>query len=269
MSSVNTGGVSFFPSSGPNQRSVVVGFRFGDRGTHSSRTIMLAELSAAIAAAPPNGTRADYTSAIVDGNCLGKLTAATRRLTNQRLGELYGLDPTVALFRVLRRLWDLDEHGRPLLALLVALARDPLLAATMPAVISLTPGAEFQRDPARAALRAIVGGRLNDAILDKVIRNTASSWTQAGHLVGRTFKKRRRVEATAPAVAFALYLAHAVGFRGDEMLASAWVKALDCDPTLARELALAAKRLDLIDLRTAGDVLEVGLERLDPLSARS
>jgi hypothetical protein len=36
--------------------------------------------------------------------------------------ELYGLGPTIPLFRVLRRLWDLDSGGRPLLALLAAIA---------------------------------------------------------------------------------------------------------------------------------------------------
>ena len=240
------------------------GFRLGARGTHTSRTIMLAELEAVLAAAGADAARADYAAAIVETNCLSKPTAATRRLSRQRLGELHGLDPALPLFRVLRRLWAFDPASRPLLALLSAFARDPLLAATAPAVAPLPPGAEFQRAPMRAALRCAVGERLNEAVLDKTCRNAASSWTQSGHLEGRTFKTRRRVRASAAAAAFALWLAAAAGWRGAAVFASAWLRLLDCGPSRARRLALEAKRLGLIDLRMAGDVVELDAARLDP-----
>ena len=69
--------------------------------------------------------------------------------------------------------------------LLAALARDPLLMASAPAILTLAPGTEMFRQAMRDALRSAVGDRLNDATLDKVIRNAASSWTQSGHLRGR------------------------------------------------------------------------------------
>ena len=69
------------------------GFRLGAKGTHTSRTIMLAELEAVLAAAGARAARAGYAAAIVEANCLSKPTAATRRLSCQRLRELYGLDP--------------------------------------------------------------------------------------------------------------------------------------------------------------------------------
>ncbi len=244
------------------------GYRLGDRGTHTSRTMMLAELGQALHATGPDATRAEYSAAIVDDNCLGKPTLATRRLSSQRLGELYALDPGTPVFRILRRLWKIDEPGRPLLALLAALARDPLLRASVPAVIDLPPGAELQRDALRRAIRTVVGGRLNDATLDKVARNTASTWAQSGHLVGRTFKRRRLVLPTPAAVAFALWLAQTAGFRGEQLLTSPWVAVLDCSPSNARSEALEAKRLGLIDFRAAGDVVEFGLERLDPVPVK-
>jgi len=245
------------------------GARFGDKGTHTSRTLMLAELSDVLDATSPDATRRHYAAAVIEANCLGKPTASSRVLTNQRLGELYALDPSVPLFRALRRLWPTDPKGRPLLALLVALARDPLLAASASAVLSLPEGAELLRDPVRSALRKVTAERLNDATLDKVARNVASSWSQAGHLAGRTFKRRRLVEATAASAAFALFIAHAAGFRGNEMLASGWVTALDTTPSEAQGLALEAKRLGLIDLRAAGDVFEVAFERLAQTPGRS
>jgi hypothetical protein len=120
------------------------------------------------------------------------------------------------------------------------------------------------RQAMRDALRSAVGDRLNDATLDKVIRNAASSWTQSGHLAGRTFKTRQQVHPSATAIAFALYLGVEAGFQGEELLTSGWVKALDCRPSEALDAALNAKRIGLLDLRVAGDVFDLNLQRLDP-----
>ena len=225
---------------------------------------MFEELQAVLQATPAEARRSDYAAAIIETNCLSKPTAATRRLTNQRLGELYGLDPIIPLFRILRRLWNLDTGSHRLLALLAALARDPLLAATYPSIVALPSGGEFLRDPIKAALRAAVGDRLNDATVDKVIRNAASSWSQSGHLEGRTFKKRHVVTATPASAAYSLYLAYTVGFRGADIFGSGWFAVLDCTAPAARHMALEAKRLGLIDLRMSGDVVELNLSRLDP-----
>jgi len=261
--------IPLFPTSGVADRAAKVGLRFGAKGTHTSRTMMLSELMAVLAATPNGASRADYAVAIIGGNCLGKATTATRRLTNQRLGELYGLDSQIPIFRVLRRLWSTDVAGRPLLALQCAVARDPLLAATVVPVLSLVPGSELQRDAIKAELRKLVEERLSDATLDKVIRNTASSWAQSGHLVGRTFKKRALVRATPGSVAFGLYLGHAVGFRGAQLFATGWLSLLDCTAARARDLAVEAKRIGLIDLRIAGDVVDLVLDRLDPAEGRT
>ena len=257
----------FFPPSqtGTDPR---IGFRLGDIGTHTSRTMMFEELEAVLAAVPPAGKRADYTEAIIESNCLRKPTIATRRLTSQRLSELYSLDPEVPIFRILRRLWDLDPASHPQLALLCSIARDPLLAATASAVLPLGEGAELPRSAMRDALREVVGERLNDSTLDKVLRNTASSWSQAGHLQGRTFKVRRAVKPTPVAVAFAFYLANAAGFHGEDILKSAWVKVLDCSASSALELGLEAKRIGLLDLRVAGEVFDLNLDRMDPEGPR-
>lgn len=242
-----------------------VGFRFGDKGTHTSRTMMLAELEVVLDVTGDTAGRDDYTSAIIDGNCLSKATVATRWSSNKRLSELYGLTPKLPLFRVLRRLWNIDHASHPRLALLAAIARDPLLATTAPLIIPLAPGEEFQREPMKATLRSAVGNRLNNGTLEKVCRNAASSWTQSGHLEGRTFKKRRLVRASPATAAFALYLAIAAGYRGTGTFASAWFRVLDCDPSQARRYAIEAKRLGLVNLRMAGDVVELDVTHLDPV----
>ena len=249
----------------PNARlepALQAGFRFGAKGTHTSRTIMLAELRALFEATGPDADRADYAAAIVEENCLAKHTVATRRLTCQRLTELYGLEPSVPIFRVLRKLWGLDDRARSLLAIQCAIARDPLLAATAQPILSLPIGSEFLREPVKAALLDVAGERFNEAILNKVIRNAASSWTQSGHLEGRALKKRRQVHPTPANVAYSLFLARCAGFRGTELFTCGWMLLLDCSPSLARELAFEAKRSGLIDLRMAADVIELNLDRL-------
>jgi hypothetical protein len=161
----------------PNDQTKVaweeLGFRFGSKGTHTSRTMMLDELSILLRACDPQATRADYANALVEDNCLGKHTLSTRRLSLQRLSELYALDPAVPLFRLLRQFWNIDEKGQAQLALLVAIARDPLLRATCPVVISMSPGEEIARQRFTDAIRDAVDGRLNDATLDKVVRPTS------------------------------------------------------------------------------------------------
>lgn len=247
-----------------NARSGQAGFRLGQGGTHSSRTLMLTELEGVLGAVPVTGTRSAYADAIIASNCLGKSTAATRRASYQRLTELYALDPTVPLFRVLRVLWEMDPGARPLLAMLASLARDPLFLASAGAVLSMPIGSELQRTPVREAIRELVADRMNPDTLDKVVRNVSSSWSQTGHVTGRMFKVRQRVSATPASAVFALWLGNAAGFHGDELLTTGWMAALDCTSTSARTLATEAKRIGLIDLRTAGDVVELGLDRLDP-----
>jgi hypothetical protein len=256
--------LTFFPPTRDRRAAIAAGFRFGHIGTQTSRTIMLEELSATLAAVPAQRKSSDYAAAVVEENCLGKQTVSTRRLTLQRLRELYALDPGVPVFRILRRLWDVDQEARPLLALLASLARDPLLLATADVIVSLPEAAEFQRAAMRDALAKAVGDRFNESTLSKVVRNAASSWSQSGHLQGRTFKFRRAVHPTAATVAFGLYLARAAGFDVKESLSSGWIKVLDCSASAALALATTAKRLSLLDLRMAGDVIDLHLDRLDP-----
>ena len=218
---------------------------------------MLDELSDLLNAVPGEASREDYADAVVAHNCLGKRTAATRKLSLQRLTELYALKPQVILFRVLRDLWGRNETSRPLLALLLALARDPLLRATATAVLRTPYGHEFARQSMKEALTDAVGHRLNEATLDKVVRNASSSWTQSGHLRGRGRKTRQKVEVTPAATAFALLLGFAVGCRGRLLFEAPWAGVLDASSGDLVDVAVDAKRLGLLDLKQSGSMIDV------------
>ena len=239
-----------------------IGFRFGEKGTHTSRTIMLAELEHVLAAAPSDSRRDDYAKAIVEENTTGKQTASTRKLTNQRLGELYALDPTVPLFRILHRLWNLDLRSHRLLALLCGLARDPLLRATAPPVLAMAPGTELARQHLTDAVRDAAGGRFNENVLDKVVRNAASSWTQSGHLKGRVRKVRQRVSPTPGSTAYALALGYLLGYRGQRLLETLWAKVLDVSTAEFLGLAHDAKRMGLLDIKQAGEIIDISFPTL-------
>lgn len=238
-----------------------VGFRWGPKGTHTSRTIMLAELRAVLAVCRPDARRDDYLSAIYEDNCLGKRTAATRKACSQRLSELYALDPDVLLFRVMRGFWYADRDGQPLLAVLLALARDPLLRVTALPVLRMRPGEELARQQMTEALKRAVGGRLNESSIDKVVRNTASSWTQSGHLKGRGRKVRHVAVPTAVSTAFALLLGYLTGTRGEALFQTLWALVLDAGPSELMDLAMDARRLGFLDMSQSGGITEVAFSR--------
>ena len=239
-----------------------LGFRLGASGTHTSRTMMLEELEVLLATVPANAKREAYVSEIIDQNVLGKSTQATRKLTAQRLSELYSFNVDVPLFRVFRFYWGRDRRGHALLALLLALARDPLLRATASGVLEMVADEAFDRQSMRDAVRAVVGDRLNDNTIDKVARNAASTWTQSGHLIGRVNKHRRLVSATPASTAFALFLGYSLGMRGKSLFRSMWIRVLDLSVDDAMEMASDAKRLGLLNMSLGGGVVEISFARL-------
>jgi len=252
-----------------NNRALVTGgMRMGAKGTHSSRTMMLAELTDLLDAVPAEADYPCYAKAVVEENALGKQTAANRRHSLQHLRELYGLDRHLPLFRVLRHLWVADEAGRPLLAILCALARDPLLRCTAPTVLALTPGAELMRSNLLDTIRNAAGSRFNDAVLDKVARNAASSWSQSGHLNGRVRKVRTRVTPTPGALALAIWLGALEGAAGLPLLESRWARVLDRNSHELLSLAFQAHRLGLFHARAGGGAVEIDSAPIDIAAAR-
>jgi hypothetical protein len=218
---------------------------------------MFRELSDLIKFTPTDAGAALYRSAIIDDNLLGKPTLATRKLTAQRLSELYGLDPAIPIFRVLCHLWDADHTGRPLLAFLVAFARDPLLRTTMESVIAAPTGRLVTTADIDATLDERLGLRLNPSVRHKVARNVASSWTQSGHLQGRSAKRRMKASAAPGSACLALLLGYVTGLRGRALFTSDWARLLDASYSELNQLVLAANRSGLLNFRQIGDVIDV------------
>lgn len=233
------------------------GFKLGKRGTHSSRTMMLEELRSLLKAVPGRANKIDYAHSVVEENSLGKRTLSTRKESLQRLKALYGLDPELLYFKVMRELWGVSEDSQPLLALLLSLARDPLLRISATPVIKTPFGKEFSRQTMTDILSEETEDRFNASTLDKIVRNASSSWTQSGHLNGRARKFRTQVYPTPVVCAFALFIAYSLGLRGQSLFDSPWGKVLDLDSADFRELADDAKRMGFLDIKSMGTIVDV------------
>lgn len=237
------------------------GFANDPVGTHTSRTIMLAELRQLLAACPATAGLEAYRAAIVDENVLLKRTVTTRKQSLRALRELYALDPAVPVFRALRDLWDEDAEGQPLLALLCAAARDPLLRATAELVLATPPGMEVTPRALAEAAGAAFPSRYGTSLV-VAGRNIASSWQQSGHLRGRLTKVRARAESRPAAAAYALLLAYLCSARGEGLFETPWSRLLDAPVHLAREQAIAAARRGLLEYRHSGTVTDLSFRHL-------
>jgi hypothetical protein len=241
------------------------GFRLAQSGPHTSKTLMLKELEALLAAVPIDAPAKAYRAAIVEENVLGKRTLSTRKETASRLSALHGLDPSKPLFRVLRRLWAVHSSAHPQLALLNGLARDPLLMATTTQVMGMSEMEQLQRSEMVAAVKGVTHDRLSPRVLDAVARNTASSWTQSGHLKGKVKKLRQLLKPHPASLALAFWLGYASGKRGKALLTTPWAMALDATSSGLLELAEQSKRLGLLKLSHGAGVVSIDPSGLDPL----
>jgi len=129
-------------------------------------------------------------------------------------------------------------------------------------VLNTKIGKEFARQDMTDALNHGTGGRFNDSTLDKIVRNSSSSWTQAGHLKGRSRKFRKLVRAMPAGLAYALLLGYLQGIRGQNLFRCSWVGVLDLDEHDAQEKADDARRLGLIDIKQSGAIIDISFPRL-------
>ncbi|MBS1911243.1 MAG: hypothetical protein JST22_04595 [Bacteroidetes bacterium] len=240
------------------ERLARFGFRFGRGSTHTSRTLMLQELSTLLSYVDrSDAAGADYRHAIEEENCLGKRSGKTRRLTYRHLRDLYTLSPSFVVFRALLFFWKRDVAGRPLLALLCACTRDSILRISVSFILGTREGAVVQRNTLEEFIENNEPGRFSPATLAAAVRNLMATWTNTGHLSGRNPKLRSQAAPTPGATAYALLLGYLSGIRGEALFRSGYINLLDCSFQQAVDLAEDAARRGWIVFKRLGDVVEV------------
>ncbi len=238
------------------------GFLNHGAGTHTSRTMMLSEVRALFTATSPAAAYSDYQEAALQLNATNKATFSTRRKTFRHLRELYGLSPQLRIFRALRDLWAFNSTAQPVLAASCAMARDPLMRASARRIFEARADDVVRSDELSQAVQDSFPDRLRADTLARSGRNLASSWTQSGHLSGRSRKTRTRPPTTPEATAYALFLGHLCGDRGDGLFRSIWALLCDAPEHVLRVQAQVAARLGYLEYRHSGMVTEVGFSHL-------
>lgn len=219
---------------------------------------MLADLRQLLAATPSNGTYSQYRSAIMEDNVLGKGTASTRLWSWKKLRELYCLDPRSAVFRCFRLLWENDCKGWPLLAILCACARDPLLRMSASVILKAPIESVVTSRDFVQAIQEAAPDRFSPTNLKAIGSRIRSSWTQSGHLTDGRIRKRTHPLVTPEATAYALVLGRLTGSRGQLLFST----LLDRPTETLFDLAAVASQRGWIDLRRAGSVVEIGFSKL-------
>ena len=238
------------------------GLSNGFLGTHTCRTMMLKELTLLLEASAPDATHAQLRELVIDENVTLKATLATRKKTWKHLSELYTLKRELVVFRALRDLWGSNLEERPLLALLCVAARDPLLRATVPAVLPLAPGTSVTPQTLEARIHETFPDRFNKLVQSGIARNTISSWAQSGHLAGKVKKTRSRAVSGPATTAYALLLGYLCGVRGTLLFETPWATLLDASEPTLDSYAFAAAQRGWLDYRRMGNVADISLSFL-------
>jgi hypothetical protein len=238
------------------------GFSRRETGGHMSRSMMLTELSALLAATPEAADRAAYRAAIVEHNVLGKPTAASRQKSERHLYELYGLDPSLTLFRVLRRFAAEDPISLPLIALTCTFCRDPQLRASFELIRTLKPGELLTRERMEAHLEAAFPERYSPAMKSGLAQHVNTTWTAAGHLSGRAVKRRALPQPRPVASAYAMFAGWLLGLRGEILVDSIFARLVGADPSQIAAHLHSASRYGWLRFRHAGGVMEIDFSPL-------
>jgi len=232
-------------------------------GGHVSRSMMYLEMRALVQAVSPGAaTRDDFARAIVDENILDKPTLATRKKSLRHLTELYGLDPSKALFRVLWNLAHVDLDSLPQLCLVCAYARDPQLRESFDAIRPLRVGEQVERTTMERHLEGRFPGRFSPVTRSSLAQHVNTTWTFGGHLAGRVKKIRRLPEPRPVAAAYAMFVGYLSGLRGERLLDSAYAALVASSRSqLQAALALASAR-GLLSLKQAAGIVEFDFSSL-------
>jgi hypothetical protein len=238
------------------------GFRSGATSVLTSRTMMLSELVAILERVPAKGNLPEFGRAVLEDNVLGKPTQTTRRTSRNRLTQLYSLDQRCVLYRAFRQLWEAEATGRPMLAYLVAVARDPLLRVMTPYVIERPTGSLFALEGVTGQLHIQWPGRFRSSTAVATAQRLASTWAQAGFLSGKLKKVRVRPVVTPTVATLALLQGYLSGRRGELLFDTCWVTTLDRQNDEIVALAEEASRQGWLSYRAAGAVTDVTFPRL-------
>jgi hypothetical protein len=232
------------------------GFVEGKNSTHFARTMMLSDISRLMDYTGREALYETYRDAVIDENVLSKPSQKSRRLAWRHLSRLYSLSSDHCLFRAFRKLYFSADKGQSLLAIQLAYARDPILRACSPFLLSPVIGQQITSQDTEQLLARLYPDRFTSASCRSFAQNVNGTWTQAGFLRGKVSKTRVQPDVSWVNVAFALFMAFLQGYQAKMMLVSEWVRLLGLSEEEVLHLASQAAQKDVLVYRRTGEVME-------------
>ena len=205
---------------------------------------------------------ADFRRLIEEENLLGKPTFTSRHKSFRHMVELYGLDASQALFRVLLRFAAIHPDATPLLALVCVYCRDPQLRASFSLLEQTALGTVIPRRLMEEHLETHFPERFSPAMKQSLAQNVNTTWTVSGHLQGRSTKTRTIPTPSFLATTYALFAGYLTGLRGDFLLQSVFSRLVAVSPPQAIEHLKEASKHGFLRLRHAGGVTEIDFSPL-------
>ena len=226
---------------------------------HSSRTIMFKELEKVMDFAQGE---MDYSKAL-ETNVTGKRSTSGIKKTARYLRALYSFDPKDPHFIAFRYFWDRSAPSqRPLLAFLYAIDRDQLLAESIHVVRETEPGSKVTVEALEENIEKYHPQKYSQNTRRSMAQNLASSWKQAGFIMGKVKNIRNQPDIEPWVACFAFFLAFLSGKSGDYIWNTPVVRALCMSEQALRQLAEECARKDLIQYQYAGNVTVISFDNL-------
>ena len=233
-----------------------LGFSDASAGAHSARSMMFLEMQTLAHALPVETTKSEVSKAIVEENVLEKPTQTSRVKSLHHLNEVYGLDPSKALFRVLWQLGHQDSESLPQLCLICAYARDPQLRHSFELIRSLRPGDTLERASMEEHLEHGFPGRFSSATKKSMAQNVNTTWTFGGFLTGNKSKTRRAPEPRPESAAYAMFVGYLKGLRGEQLLDSTFGSLVASSRSQLLTALRVASAKGLLSLKSAAGIVE-------------
>ena len=216
---------------------------------HTSRTIMSNELIEVMDFPKENK---GYVQ-IMDENVFNKKTDSSKKKTITYLIQLYSFRNDDKKFISLEDYWNkVEDSEKPLLALLLAVSKDYLMSESVNLVKSVKHNNKASKEEFIANIEYFYPNRFSENTVRSISQNIASSWKQAGYVLGKIKNIRTECKPSYLSVAFAFLMAYIDDCRGDYLFEHPSVKALDTTKDEILLLLKAASDRELLNFNKSG-----------------
>jgi len=222
---------------------------------HTSRTIMSSEILDLI-----NYGGQDYNQSMLD-NVFNKKTESSKTKTIRYIKQLYSFDSINERFLLFEDFCTRHKDYITQFAFLYSTSVDYLLSESIDMVMKHYINSPVTIESFEENIQKFHKDRFTPKTLRSVAQNIASSWKQAGYIVGRRKNTRVKNEPTYHTTAFAFAMAYLDGFRGEFMFDHPSVKALDAGKEKIIVLLKTASDYDLLDFSKAGASVVISFDK--------